>query len=202
LNSIVEGATTGTVTTRLEHEKTRGPTDAAPLRGSEAELRNLWLGLVPEVRDKDLFIPASGGFLGRIVKLYLLDAETGEQGPYFGYVIQRQNKFTANLDKPFRQLLEVSLAEIMVIELLAPVGRVQVEESRRTVKAPKDLLIGRALHLHSFQSFVGFFNELGQTFKVETRRLNHVAMVDGLPDETGEAIPQDIEMPCRPLNVC
>src|SRR5580692_7076252 len=48
---------------------------------------------------------------------------------------------------------------------------------------------------------MGFFNELGEAFQVESWRLNHVPMVGGIPHEARKAVLQKIQIPCGPLDV-
>src|SRR5258708_35973350 len=45
------------------------------------------------------------------------------------------------------------------------------------------------------------FNELGKAFQVESRRLDHVAVIDRMPDEARKAVLQEIQVPRGPLDV-
>lgn len=48
---------------------------------------------------------------------------------------------------------------------------------------------------------MGVFNELGKFLQIETRRLNHVAVIDGMTYQAREAVSQQIQMPCGSLDV-
>src|SRR5258708_31929046 len=48
---------------------------------------------------------------------------------------------------------------------------------------------------------MGVFNELGKALQVETRRLDHVAVVDGIPHKACKAVPQEIQIARGPLDV-
>jgi hypothetical protein len=48
---------------------------------------------------------------------------------------------------------------------------------------------------------MGVFNELGKSLQVETRRLDYVAVIDGIPYQARKAVPQNVEVACGPLNV-
>src|SRR4051812_4583619 len=49
---------------------------------------------------------------------------------------------------------------------------------------------------------MGVFNELGKALQVETRRLDHIAVIDRVANETRKAVPQYIKVACGPLDVC
>ena len=48
---------------------------------------------------------------------------------------------------------------------------------------------------------MGVFNELGKALQVKARRLDHVAVVDGIPHDARKAVPQQIEMTRGPLDI-
>src|ERR1700693_3583697 len=48
---------------------------------------------------------------------------------------------------------------------------------------------------------MGVFNELGKVLQVETWGLDHVAVVDGIPNQARKAVPQEIEITCGTLDV-
>ena len=135
------------------------------------------------------------------MEFYLLYREAMEEDAYFGNVIQREHELAAHLPQPFRELLEVSLVEVVAVELSAPIRRVEVKQRGWPVEARKNLVIRSAFDLHPFQSLMGLFNELGEALQVESWRLDHVPVIDGIADETRKAVLQKIQIPCGPLDI-
>lgn len=91
MTSIVQDAVTKTVTT-AHVAKGRNKTQGADWRGPrEIEMRLNWEGerrLRAEVRDQNLFITASGSFLGGVVQFHSVDMKACEESSYRREVIQ------------------------------------------------------------------------------------------------------------------
>src|SRR5258708_3882268 len=124
-----------------------------------------------------------------------------EHGAYFGNVVQREHKLAANLPQLLRKLLKVGFIEVVAVKFPTPVRRVEIEECRGPVVALEDFIIRSAFDLYPFQSLMSIFNELGKAFQVESRRLDHVAVIDRMPDEARKAVLQEIQVPRGPLDV-
>ena len=64
-----------------------------------------------------------------------------------------------------------------------------------------NVLVGKALDLHSLQALVGVLDESREALQIETRRLDNVPVVIRVPHEAGERILEQIQVSSRPLNV-
>lgn len=177
-------------------EKPGGRIDRSP--GGRKEVA---VCLGPEVCDQNLRVSAARDFLGCVGKLHLLDAKANEKGAHFGNVVQGQDELAAQGSQTFRQPLEIRRFEVVPVKLPAVIGRVKVKKRGRTVVPPQDLFVRQVLDLHPFQSLMSVFNELGEAFEIESWRLDDVPMVIGMAHEAREGTLQDVEIPCRPLDI-
>ena len=136
-----------------------------------------------EIRDQDLTVAAAGSLLSGVGELDALNEEAAEEVADLGNVVQRQDELAVKLSETFCEFLEVCRCEIVAVEVSAEIRGIQVKKGGRTVVPPKDFFIRQAFDLHSFQSLMGIFKELGKTLEVESRRLDHVPVVIRMADK-------------------
>jgi len=157
--------------------------------------------LPPEVRNQDFAVALVGTLLGGVGELHALDMEAVEQGADLGNVVQRQDELAAQALEAFRELREIFLLEVVVVQLAAKVRRIEIEQGCWAVVAAKNLLVRQALDLHPFQPLVGIFKERGEFGGIESRRLYHMPVVGGMTHEARKGIFEKVEIPRRPLHV-
>jgi hypothetical protein len=158
----------------------------------------LWQG---KIRDEKFTEAFSGLALSGVVKLYPSKNVVAEELPYFGNVVERQDKLAAYVSQPFLKLDEVILLEIEAVQLPAPVRRVEIEEGVRTVITLEDFLIRKGFDLDLMQPLVRVFNELREAPRIEVRRSGDAIVIVAVHDEPAERIFLEVEEPRRPLNV-
>ena len=112
--------------------------------------------------------------------------EATEQGANFRHVVEGQDELAFDLPQTLRELRKVSLFKVVPIEFPPEIWRIEKKERRRPVVVAEHRFVRKTVNLYSFQSLMSVFNELGKTFWVEPRRLDHVPMIGGMAYQARE----------------
>ncbi len=140
-------------------------------------------------------------FLCGVCELDTLHPKVAEDFSHLGHVVQGEQELPFDGPENLGEMLKVFRFEVVVIELLAKIRWVEKEERRRAVEIADDLVVRKFFDLDAGEPPMGVVNDLGEFFRVESRRMDHVPVIRRVAHETGEGVFEDVEVPSRPLNI-
>src|SRR5579883_536067 len=154
-----------------------------------------------EVHDEDFAVPSPGMLLCGVRELDALHPEAMEDFSHFRHVIQGEQELPSDGPKNLGEALKVLRFEVVVVQLLPEIWRIEKEECRRAVKVVDDLFVRKLLNLNAGKSFMGVVNDLRELFWVESRGMDHVPVIRRAAHETREGVLEDIEVSGCPLDI-
>ncbi len=155
-----------------------------------------------KVHDEDFAVPPTGMFLCGVRELDALHPEAVEDLSHLGYVIQGEQKLPFDGPQNLGKMLKILRFEVVVVQLFSEVRRVEKEECRRAVEIANDFVIRKFFDLDTRKPFMCVMNDLGELFRVEPRRVDHVPVIRRAAHEARKGILEDVEVSRRPLDVC
>lgn len=88
--------------------------------------------------------------MGCVCELHRPDAEAMKELTDFRKVVEGQNEFATEFSESFLESGEVSLTEVVPIQLPAPIRRIEIKQSLGAVISFEDFVIGQTFNLHPF----------------------------------------------------
>jgi hypothetical protein len=92
------------------------------------------------------------------MEINLSDGKITEERADLRHVVERQDELALHCLQPFGERREVFRLEVVVVELAAIVGWIELEERRRPVIPFENLLIRQGLDLHPRQTLMSCFD--------------------------------------------